>query len=204
MCPPHNTPKVTAGLRGAPELWRVAGTKTAMVKPWARAMARISCPAALIAPIPMKISANVPINSARQGRSLSMRRWNQTANDLATPLFDDIRPEGVDLTADVIRIFLAQLAARAIGFISLAGALIGERRLLQCARGDCRVVVKQRHAHERLSGVIEMAALNLHVASEQTRLGIHTPLRLKSHDFLGDFLGIVSFVGGDFHRAQRE
>src|ERR1017187_3010069 len=185
-------------------MWRVAETKTAMVNPWARAMARLSCPAALIAPIPMKISANVPMNSARQERSLSIRRWNQTSGDLAMMLFDNIRQKDVDLTADVIRIFLAQLAARAIGFISPAGAVIGERRLLQRPRGDRRVVVKQRHAHERLSGVIEMAALNLHVASEQTRLGIHTSLRLKSHDFLGDFLGIVSFVGGDFHRAQRE
>src|ERR1017187_9150421 len=119
-------------------MWRVAETKTAMVNPWARAMARLSCPAALIAPIQMKISANVPMNSARQERSLSMRRWNQTSGDLAMMLFDNIRPEGVDLTADVIRIFLAQLAARAMGFISLSGALIGERRLLPFPPGDFR------------------------------------------------------------------
>src|SRR5580700_11934624 len=147
-------------------------------------MARRSCPAALIAPIPMKINAKVPMNSARQGRSLSMHRWNQTAGDLAMMLFDD-------LTADVIRIFLAQLAVRAICLIGFASTLIGERRLLQRARGNRRIVVKQRHAHERLAGVVEMTALDLHVAREQTRLGVYATFRLKDHYFLGDFLGVV-------------
>src|SRR5438552_1126055 len=67
----------TEGLSWPPEMWSVAVTMTAMAKPWARAMAsRLMgrCVALwsggfmlAMAPMPMKMSVKVPMNSATQG-----------------------------------------------------------------------------------------------------------------------------------------
>ena len=47
-------------------------------------------------------------------------------------------------------------------------------------------------------------ALHLHVAGEQTRLGIDPAFRLQRHDFLGDFLRVIRFVRADLGFAERE
>src|ERR1700730_1454977 len=165
-------------------MWSVAATNAAMVKPWASATAKTSCPAVLIAPIPTKTSAKVPMNSARQGRSLSMPRCNQIAGFLATAL------AGL-AAAGVIGIFFAQLTRRSIGFVGFTGPLIGRRGFLQCARRHRRIVIKQGHANEGLARFVKVPALNLDIARQQPRLGIDAPFRLQLHDLLRDFLRIV-------------
>src|SRR3972149_5376446 len=64
------TPNVTAGLKCPPEMCPRAETITAMVRPWARAMPTRPTPpfvtlSAQTEPTPMKMSARVPMNSAR-------------------------------------------------------------------------------------------------------------------------------------------
>src|SRR5438477_1430229 len=67
----------TEGLSCPPEMCSVAVTMTAMAKPWARAMPRrstgnlVACSMGglrlAMAPMPMKMSVKVPMNSATQG-----------------------------------------------------------------------------------------------------------------------------------------
>src|SRR6266404_7707300 len=85
--------------------------------------------------------------------------------------------EAIDLTAGVIRIFFAQLFRHAISLVRLARTPVSERGLLQCARGNRRIVVKQGHTHERFAGVLEVSALELDVAGEKTRLGVDATFR---------------------------
>src|SRR5213076_1158804 len=193
---PQTKPKVTAGFSWPPEMCSVAETKAAMVNPWASAMARTSCPAVLIAPMPTKISANVPINSASNGRNLDIRRCNQITQMLTIP--------DVDLTTGVIRISFVQLPGQAIRLSGLASALIRGRSFVQRARRDRGIVVKQSDTHESLAGIIEISALQLHVSRQQARLSIHTTFRLQGHNLFGDLLGVVWFVDADFNRAKRE
>src|SRR5216683_4132012 len=113
-----------------------------------------------MAPIPTKISANVPMNSAKQARSLSIPRCNQIACAVTSAREDLPRSAIVgfpSLPAGVIRIFLAQLPHSAVCFVGLSGALIGGGRFLQRARRDSRIIVKQCHAHERFARVFETA-----------------------------------------------
>jgi hypothetical protein len=79
-------PRVIAGLKWPPERWPSAETITAMARPWANATATKpspviwspppcanaaanSLPNVMIDPAPMKISVNVPTNSAKPRRS---------------------------------------------------------------------------------------------------------------------------------------
>ncbi len=68
ILPPTSNPNVTAGLRWPPEIPPVAETITAIVNPCASATPSkpMPIPGSLlwIAPTPMKMSANVPMNSA--------------------------------------------------------------------------------------------------------------------------------------------
>ena len=101
-------------------------------------------------------------------------------------------------------ILFAQLFGHAIGFLFLPGLLIGERRFLQSARSNRRIVIKQGDTHESLARFVEMLALDLDVAGQQSRLRIHAPFRLEAHDFLGDLLRVIGFVRGNFRGPERE
>src|SRR3984893_2540329 len=175
----------------------VAPTTAAMVKPWASATAKTSCPAVLIAPIPTKTSAKVPMNSARQGRSLSMPRCNQIAGFLATALASLA-------AAGVIGIFLAQLTRRSIGLLRFARSLIRRCCFLQRARRDGWIIIKQGHAHERFAGFVGVSAFNLDIAREQSRLGIDASFRLQLHDLLSNLLRFVRLVRANLGGTKRE
>ncbi len=49
-----------------------------------------------------------------------------------------------------------------------------------------------------------MPALDLNIAREKTRLSIHAAFGLQNHDLLGNFLGVVGFVRGDFYPPERK
>src|SRR5450631_4160878 len=184
MLPLQTTPKVTAGLRWPPEICMVAETKAPMVKPCASATASTSCPAVLMAPIPTKMRANVPMNSAMQGRSFSIAPSKQKVSTMttlacllllwdgiaglasmrfccpsagsATP-FHSLREQ---LAAGVIRVFIAELFGHAIGFLFLSGLLVGKCRFLQSARSNRGIVIEQRDTHESFARFVEMLALD--------------------------------------------
>src|SRR5438477_2728348 len=149
----------------------VAEAKTAMVKPCASATARTSCPAVLIAPIPTKMRAKVPTNSASQGRNFSMVECNQIAFEVTSLRLQLRLGRQVTISAaGVVWVFLAQLPPIAIGLIGFASPLIGQSGFLQRARGDCRIVVEQGDAHESFARLFVAAAFKLHVARQQARL----------------------------------
>ena len=106
--------------------------------------------------------------------------------------------------ASVIRITLAQLVREAICFLGIAGLAKGKRGFVQRARSDGWVVVEQRDAFKCFARVIEVSALQLHFAREQTRFGIYTALGLQRHDFFGDLLSLIGFMGAYLNRAERE
>src|SRR5437773_10107005 len=111
--------------------------------------------------MPTKISANVPINSASNGRNLDIRRCNQITQMLTIP--------DVDLTTGVIRISFVQLPGHAIRLSGLATALIRGRSFAQPARRDRGTIGKQSDTHASLAGIIESAARELHVSRQQAR-----------------------------------
>ena len=87
-----------------------------------------------------------------------------------------------------------ELARRFSGFLVFSRFLVGSGCLLQGSRRNGGIVVKQRHTHKSFAGIVEMTALNLHIAGEQTRLCIHLPFRLQRHDFLRDLFRIIRFM----------
>ena len=106
--------------------------------------------------------------------------------------------------ASVIRITLAQLVRQAVGFFGIAGLAKGKRGFVQRARSDGWVVVEQRDAFKCFAGVIEIPALQLDFAREQTRFGIYPALGLQRHDFFCDLLRLIGFVGAYLNRTERE
>ena len=97
-------------------------------------------------------------------------------------------------TAGEIGILIAKLLGDAVRFLFLARFLVGGRGLLQSARSDRGIVIEQGHTHESLARFLEMLALDLHVAGQQSRFRVDPPLRLERHDFLGDLLRVIGFV----------
>ncbi len=77
------------------------------------------------------------------------------------------------LPAGVIWIPLVQLVREPIGFLGVAGLAKGERGLVERARSNGWVVVEQRDALKCFAGIIEVSALQLHFACEQTRFGVY-------------------------------
>jgi len=75
---------------------------------------------------------------------------------------------------------------------------------LQSARSNRGVVIKQGDTHESFACFLEMLALNLDVASQQSRFRIHPSLRLQTHDLLGDLLRVIGFVCRNFRGPKRE
>ena len=61
-------PSVIAGLKWPPEMWPRFDTMIPIARPFASATATMSCPLTMPAPPPMKISVNVPMNSATPRR----------------------------------------------------------------------------------------------------------------------------------------
>ena len=97
-----------------------------------------------------------------------------------------------------------ELLGQAVRLIRVSRALIRNGGLLQRPRRDRRIVVKQRDTHECLSGIVEMAPLELHVTREQTRFSVDPTFGLQGHDLFRDLLRIIRFVRRDFHRAECE
>ena len=110
----------------------------------------------------------------------------------------------IDSPAGVIRIPLVQLVREAICFLGIAGLAKCERGLVESARSDGWVVVKQSDAFECFAGVIEVSTLQLHFACKQARFGIYAALGLQRHDFFGDLLCLVRFMGAYLNHAERE
>ena len=81
-----------------------------------------------------------------------------------------------------------KLPRQPVCFVGFARLPIRECRFVQCPRSDGRIVVKQSHALECPTRVIEIPTLQLDFAREQARFRVDTPLRLQRHDLFRDFL----------------
>ena len=77
-----------------------------------------------------------------------------------------------------------------VGLRCFSGALISGRGFLQRSRRDRRIVVKQRNAHECFARFFKIAAFELSIADEQTRLRTAARLwaRGVSAVFLAEYL----------------
>src|SRR5437899_4662991 len=110
----------------------------------------------------------------------------------------------VDLTACVIWVSFVQLPGEPICFVGFASLPICQRSFVQSARSNSWIIVKQRDTLKSLASVIEIPALQLDLARQETRFSIHATLWLQRHDLLGNLLGVVRFVRTDLDRAERK
>ena len=91
---------------------------------------------------------------------------------------DPASPTGYSLSSREVGIFFSQLFGHAIGFLCLAGPLIGDRGLLQGTRSNGGVVVEERHSHKGPARFVIILALHLDIPGQEARFGIHSPFRL--------------------------
>src|SRR5438067_449195 len=94
----------------------------------------------------------------------------------------------------VVGIAVVQLLTKPICFGRFTSALIGERRFIQSARRDSRIIVQQSNASESLTGLVEISTLELYISAQKTCLRVHPPLRLQCHDFLRNLLRLIWFM----------
>src|SRR4029453_10061148 len=89
-------------------------------------------------------------------------------------------------------------------FLGFACVPKGQRRLVQRARSDSRIIVKQSDSLKSFASVIEISAFQLHFARQQARFRVYASLRLQRHDLFSNFLSLVWFMGADLDRAESE
>src|SRR5207249_5911283 len=110
-------------------------------------------------------------NQPRVGNCLSIPRTSSSAGKNSLPLTEAQAPtrSNVDLTACVIWVSFVQLPGQPICFVGFASLPICQGRLVQRARSNSWIIVKQRDTLKSLASVIEIPALQLNLARQEDR-----------------------------------